>query len=215
MGAFLLIEAGVKVVEGTRTTIGGMTLFGETIWAGWPMLAVLVYTSVPSFILGRIKLKIAPQLHDKVLFADAKMMKADWMAELATACGVIGVGLGFWWADPLAAILVSVNILHDGMTNIGRAVADLIDERPKKTDGSDFESLPEEVARYLRRLDWVEDAEVRMREDGHVFFGEAFVVPRTTDNLVRNIERAVEDAKGIDWRLHELVIMPVARLPRS
>jgi divalent metal cation (Fe/Co/Zn/Cd) transporter len=213
MGGFLLTEAVIKFTSGERTTIGGMTLFGETIWAGWPMLVALVYTGVPSFIFGRIKLKIAPHLHDKILFADAKMMKADWMAELATACGVIGVGLGLWWADPLAALLVSLDILHDGVTNVGRAVTDLIKERPKKTDGSDFEPLPEVVAAYLRGLDWVEDAEVRMREDGHVFFGEAFVVPRNTENLVANVEQAVEDAKSLNWRLHELVIMPAARLP--
>jgi hypothetical protein len=103
--------------------------------------------------------------------------------------------------------------LHDGVSNIGRALADLIDERPKKTDGSGFESLPGEVEAYLRGLDWVEDAEVRLREDGHVFFGEAFVRVRRAENLIGNIERAVQDAREIDWRLHELVIMPVARLP--
>ena len=26
--------------------------------------------------------------------------------------------------------------------------------------------------------DWVQVAEVRLREDGHVFFGEAYIVPR-------------------------------------
>ncbi len=218
MGAFLLIEAAVKLAQGTRTTIGGMTIFGETVWAGWPMLLALAYTCVPSFFLGRIKLNIAPQLHDKVLFADAKMMKADWMSELATGCGVIGVGLGFWWADALAALLVSLDILYDGVSNIGRAVSDLIHERPRKTDGSAFEPLQEDVAAYLRRLDWVEEVEVRLRENGHVFFGEAFVRPRTTENLVDNIEQAVSGAKDLDWRLHELVVMPVdqpAPMPAS
>lgn len=215
MGSFLLIEAVIKIASGTRTTIGGMTLLGQTVWAGWPMLVALVYSGVPSVIFGHMKMRIAPQLHDKILFADAKMMKADWMAELATACGVIGIGLGFWWADPLAALLVSLDILHDGVSNVARAVTDLIKERPKKTDGSGFEPLPEEVAAFLRSLDWVEDAEVRMREDGHVFFGEAYVIPRAADCLTENIEKAVQKAKSLNWRLHDLVIMPVRRLPET
>jgi divalent metal cation (Fe/Co/Zn/Cd) transporter len=213
MGSFLLIEAVIKIASGTRTTIGGVTLFGHTVWAGWPMLVALVYACVPSAILGHMKMKIAPRLHDKILFADAKMMKADWMTALATALGVIGIGLGFWWADPLAALLVSLDIVHDGVANVGRAVTDLIKERPKKTDGSGFEPLPEEVAEFLRSLDWVEDASVRLREDGHVFFGEGYVIPRTTDHITENIEKAVRDAKSLNWRMYDLVIMPVRRLP--
>jgi divalent metal cation (Fe/Co/Zn/Cd) transporter len=71
MGSFLLIEAAVKLIADERTTIGGMTLFGQTIWAGWPMLLALVYGSVPTFFLGRAKLALAPRIHDKILFADA------------------------------------------------------------------------------------------------------------------------------------------------
>jgi hypothetical protein len=66
----------------------------------------------------------------------------------------------------------------------------------------------------LRGFDWVEDAEVRMREEGHVFIGEAFVVPVDRDQLVERLSAAV-DALALDWRVHELVIMPVARLPEN
>ena len=53
-----------------------------------------------------------------------------------------------------------------------------MNERPKKTDGSGLEPLPEELEKRLEELDWVERTEVRLREDGHVFFGEAYIVPR-------------------------------------
>ena len=45
--------------------------------------------------MGRIKLRYAEQLSDKVLRADADMNKADWLTGLATAVGVLGIGLGF------------------------------------------------------------------------------------------------------------------------
>ena len=192
MGLFLLIEAAVKVLSGEKPTIGGLPLLGTVVWGGWPMLAALAYTGIPSVLRGRVKLRLAPKLHDKVLYADAKMMKADWMEASATAIGVIGTGFGLWWLDPLAAALVSLDILKDGASNLRTAVADLVDQRPKKADQSDWEHLPGEVGDLLRRMEWVAAAEVRMREVGHIFLGEAFVVPRPgTDDLVGKIERAV------------------------
>ena len=214
MGLFLLVEAGLTVFGGEKPTIGGMSLFDAVIWAGWPMLAALAYSSIPTVILGRMKAKLAPKLHDKVLHADADMMKADWMAAAATAIGVIGVGFGVWWLDPLAAALVSVDILKDGGDNLATAVADLIDRRPKKVDQSDWERLPDEVRGLLMRMDWVEAAEVRMREAGHVLVGDALVVPRPgTEDLVAKLARAAEEAKALDWRVHEMAMLPVERLP--
>lgn len=212
MGAYLLIEATLKLALVERTTIGGVTLFGRTIWAGWLMLAGLAYSLLPPILLGRAKQKLAPKLHDKVLFADAMMNRADWMTGAATAIGVLGVGAGFWWADPAAAALVSADILRDGSKTLSTAITDLIARRPEKTDGSGAEPLPARVRSFLERLDWVERAEVRLREQGHVFFGEAFVVPRSPSDLPRRIEQAVEEAKKLNWRLLELVIMPVSRL---
>ena len=215
MGLFLLAEATVTVFSSEKTTIGGVSLFGTVIWGGWLMLAAVAYSAIPSFVLGRMKLRLAPRIHDKVLFADAQMMKADWMAESATAIGVLGVGLGYWWVDPLAAALVSADILKDGVTNLKTAVLDLVDRRPEKTDQSGVERLPERVCEMLQGLDWVRDAEVRLREEGHIFMGEAFVVPRYgTEDLTERIREAAEAARALDWRMHELAIMPVEDLPR-
>lgn len=213
MGLFLLFEGSYKLLAQEKASIGSVTVLGNTIWAGWPMLAALIYTGVPPVFLGRMKAKLAPELHDKVLHADADMMKADWMTETATAIGVIGLGFGMWWLDPLAAVVVSAEILKDGITNVRFAMTDLADRRPRKADDSDWEQLPYEIGDMLRRLDWVEGAEVRMREEGHIFMGEAFVVPnRDAEDLVLLIEQAVEEAKALDWRVHDLVITPVARL---
>lgn len=216
MGGFLLAEAVIKLLSAERTTIGGLTLFGTTVWAGWPMLAALAYTGIPSFFLGRAKHKLAPLLHDKILYADAEMMKADWMAETAAAVGVIGAGVGLWWADAVAAGLVSLDILRDGARNMIAAVTDLVDETPKKTtDRSKLEALPGELARYAETFDWVEKAEVRMREKGHVFFGEIFVVPRSrqmsANDLTAHICDLAEKAKAYNWRIHDVTVMPVDR----
>jgi divalent metal cation (Fe/Co/Zn/Cd) transporter len=214
MGLFLLAEAAVKVLSGEKPTIGGFALLGNVVWGGWPMLAAIAYSAVPSALLGRAKARLAPKLHDKVLHADAEMMKADWMTGVATAVGVLGTGFGLWWLDPLAAGLVSLDILKDGATNLKVAVVDLVGRRPQKTDQSGWERLPDEVRELLKRMDWVADAEVRMREEGHIFLGEAFVVPRPgTADLVLKLAQAAKEAAALDWRVHELVVMPVERLP--
>jgi divalent metal cation (Fe/Co/Zn/Cd) transporter len=214
MGAFLLIDATTTLIALERTTIGGMTLFDHTIWAGWPMLAAVAYTAIPSVFLGRAKLKLAPKIHDKVLYADAKMMKADWMAETATASGVLGVGLGLWWLDPVAAAVVAADILKDGMVNVYVAVRDLMEHRPMKTDRSGPEPLSDELRACIEGLDWVASATVRMREVGHVFFGDVFVTPRgSPEDLPAKIRRAVEDAKSINWRLHDVTITVLDRQP--
>jgi divalent metal cation (Fe/Co/Zn/Cd) transporter len=214
MGAFLLIDATMTLIALERTTIGGMTLFDHTVWAGWPMLAAVAYTAIPSVFLGRAKLKLAPKIHDKVLYADAKMMKADWMAETATASGVLGVGLGLWWLDPVAAAVVSADILKDGMVNVYVAVRDLMEHRPMKTDRSGPEPLPDELRACIEGLDWVASATVRLREVGHVFFGDVFVTPRgSPEDLPAKIRRAVEDAKSINWRLHDVTITVLDRQP--
>ena len=76
--------------------------------------------------------------------------------------------------------------------------------------------MPDRVRDLLRGMDWVADAAVRMREEGHVFMGEAFVVPRPgAGDLVRRLGQAAEAAKALDWRMHELTIMPVERLPEA
>jgi hypothetical protein len=54
---------------------------------------------------------------------------------------------------------------------------------------------------------------VRVREEGHVLFADAVVVPRDERDLVERIDRTASAALRIDWRLHDLVLMPVRRLP--
>jgi len=213
MGAYLLFEALYKYMAGEKPTIGGFDLFGTMVWGGWPMLFAVAYSGIPTAILGRMKAKLAPKIHDKVLFADASMMKADWMVAIATAVGVIGVGFGLWWLDSLAAAVVSCDILRDGLRTMNVATADLMDRKPAKTDETGPEPLVDQVRDLLEQLEWVEQAEVRLREKGHIFMGEAFVVPRRgTDDLVGRLARAVEQARALDWRIHDLVIQPVAEL---
>ncbi len=213
MGSFLLFDAALKLITFEHPSIGTVVLFEHEIWLGWLMIPAAAYSALPAMALGRMKLPLADELHDKVLFADAKMNKADWLTGMAVMTGVLGIAFGLWWADAVAAAVISTGILHDGISNLRRSVADLMDRVPLRVDGSAHDSLPARVATEMKKLDWITDARVRLREEGHVFFGEAFVVTSSDGNLARRIEEAQERMLELDWRLHDLVIMPVESLP--
>ena len=209
MGAFLLYDAIMALLSFEHPTIGTIVVFGRQLWLGWLMIPALLWSAVPAFLLGRAKLPLARRLHDKVLHADAKMNKADWLTATAAIIGVVGIGVGWWWADGVAAAVISTDILHDGYVNLRAVISDLLDSRPTTVDDSAIEPLPARIRNDLLQRSWVKDAEVRLREEGHVFFGEAFIVPADDRNLTSRIDDAVKELLRQDWRLQDLVIMPV------
>lgn len=214
MGGYLIVDSALKLVLAEHPTIGGISLFGTTIWLGWLMIAVMVLTAIPPVILGRMKLKLAPPLHNKVLYADAAMNKADWLTAVAVIVGVTGIGLGWWWADSAAAIIVAVSILKDGIANLKASVAGLIDARPTTFDNEEPHPLLGEIDAYLRNLDWVHTAGARVRDEGQVFHVEGFVVPRVPGGATpERLESARAGLQRLDWKIRDVVVAAVTGIP--
>ncbi len=213
MGVTLLWDSAIKLIRFEHASIGLVQPWGEPIWLGWFMLAALGWTLVIPVILGRIKMRLARELHDKVLYADAEMNKADWMTAGAAMVGVAGIGFGLWWMDAAAAIVISVDIIRDGVKNSRVAVTDLMDHAPRDVTGERAEGISMRVENELTDLPWVSAARVRMREEGHVIYGEAIVVPNERDNLVERIKEATDRVMRLDWRVHDFALTPVDRLP--
>ncbi|WP_129656970.1 cation transporter [Rothia halotolerans] len=216
MGLYLLIESGLGLVEAEHPAIGVVSLLGHPVWLGWLMIPAALLTGIPTMILGRMKLKLAPDLHDKVLFADADMNKADWMTSLTTVIGILGIGIGWWWTDSVAAIIISGSIIRDGWGNLRSCIADLMDVRATTYDSSEPHPIIGEIKEELRRRDWVEEADCRVRDQGHVFHVEAFVVPRggRTPSL-EELAAAREACVELDWKMQDMVLVPVEKLPEE
>jgi cation diffusion facilitator family transporter len=212
MGAFVFLDSAFKLIKLEHPPIGVIELFGEQIWLGWVMIAALLWSGIPAVFLGRAKLKVADQLHDKVLYADAEMNRADWMTVAAAIVGVIGIGLGWWWADGVAALFISVDIVRDGIRNVRAAVHDLMDARPRTHDSSEFHPLVAEIERHIKGLAWVERGAVRLREEGHVFTGEVLVVPRDEDGLMKRLSDLSDEILKMSWKLYDVVVVPVEEL---
>jgi cation diffusion facilitator family transporter len=208
-GTFILVESTMKLVEGRHPPIGMVEVLDTQVWLGWLMLGALAYSGLPPILIGRLKRPLADQLHDKVLFADAKMNQADWLAAGAAAAGVIGIGFGIWWADSAAAIVIALDILHDGQKYLRESVADLMDDRPKTHDEGEPHPLLDRINEEVAATDWVAEGVVRMREAGHVLTGEVWVVPRDGSVPVQRIEDLTERLLALDWRVHDVIISPV------
>ena len=214
MGAYLIVDSAIGLLGAEHPTIGGFDFFGQTIWLGWMMIGAMILTALPPVYLGRVKMKLAEKLHDKVLYADADMNKADWMTAAAAAVGVAGIGFGLWWADYAAALLISFSILHDGVRNTRAAISALMDKRARTYDDAEPHPLGRRIDEYLRSLDWTETAQSRIRDEGHVFHVESFVVPAKGHMPgLEQLEAAREACIGMDWKVQDMVIIPVAELP--
>lgn len=215
MGTSLVWNGASGLISGEHPPIGLVSIFGFTFWSGWLMVAVMALVAIPPMILGRLKMKLAEPLHDKVLKADADMSKADWTTGVATIAGVTGIGFGLWWADSVAAILVAASVLKDGITNTRDAVRDLLDARATGLDGE-----PHELVGALRRValetPWVQEATVRVRDMGHVFHTEVLVQPRPDrDPTLAQIEALRTRCRELDWKTDDTVVAVMPTVPAN
>lgn len=214
VGVNLAIEAVTGLLTQEHPTIGTVQLFGQTIWLGWLMVLVMTLVVVgPVFIYGPAKARIAPVLHNKLLYADADMAKADWQTNVASIVGVLGIGIGLWWLDGVAALFISLGIIWDGLRNTQGAVIDLMDQRARTYDDKRPHPLAGDIARLARTQPWVADAAVRLRDQGQVFHVEVFVVPRKPKVAVHALEDLARGISALDWKVQDVVVSPASELP--
>lgn len=213
IGGNLAVESIGGLIRQEHPAIGTVQLFGQTIWLGWLMVAVMILVVPGPFFYGHAKAKLAPKLHNKVLYADADMAKADWTTTVASVVGVLGIGVGLWWLDGAAALFISLGIVRDGYKNTRSAVLDLMDQRARSHDDAEPHPLMRRIVRDLEAQPWVREASVRMRDMGQVFHVEAFVVPHRRRVRLDSVEDARQRIAGLDWKVQDVVVIPVATLP--
>ncbi|UNX55008.1 cation transporter [Georgenia sp. TF02-10] len=216
MGVILVFDSLSGLLAAEHPPVGTMEVAGQVVWSGWLMIAVMAYTAVPPVLLGRGKMPLAETLHDRVLYADADMNKADWMTAVGAIVGVLGIGVGLWWADAAAALFISGSILRDGLGNLRTGTTALMDARAATYDGEDPHPLVVRLDEHLRALPWVAEAASRVRDQGHVFHVESFVVPAGGEPpSLADLRAARESAIALDWKIQDMVIVPVEALPEG
>lgn len=206
VGLFLVYESGMTLLMQEHPTVEPVMIFGQHVWLGWLMIAALVYSIAPPVILGHLKEPVAERLRDKVLHTDALMQKADWQTGLAGIFGIVGIGMGLWWADSLAALFIGASVLKDGFSNTKKAAAELLDGAPRELD---TDEIAEEAKALKVRLETLyPGGSARMRETGRYIEAMVDGVPGP-DSLPPPGEIVGDTMPG--WRLAHLGFTPPRR----
>ncbi len=214
MGIFLLVDSAITLIKAEHPTIGSIVLFGHQIWMGWIMMAVLLYSSLPAMYLGYKKLPLAKKLHNKILYTDANAQKADYMTGFAAMAGILGLGMGWWWADAGAALFISFSVLKDGYTNLKDAISDLMDKKPVTIQEQKPDELIKNTENFIKSWPWVEDANVRFREEGQVYFGDVQLIVKPGTDVSESIEEGLQKLYDFHWKIYDVTLMPVEKIKK-
>jgi len=205
-GAVLLWDAAMTLIKAEHATVGSVSLFGHDIWLGWLMIGAQVYAMIPPMIIGRKELPLAKKLADKLLHTDALMNKANWMTGAAGIAGIIGLGLGWWWADSVAAAIISLDILNDGIKAIRSSTAELVDGAPRALDSAEVAREAEDLVTHLKER--YPGAIIRLRETGRLIRAEVHGCHSPKDFAVDD-HWPGEDHRN--WRLAQVSFVPPAK----
>lgn len=214
VGLYLLYDSLSKLLKQQRPPIGLTVMFGHSFWAGWLMIAALAYSLLCGLVLGLLKQPVAAKLHDRALRAEATMNRDEWLSEGAAIVGILLVGFGHWWGDAAAAAFISLEIVHDGWMNMRLVLGDLMDETPTVMGKREIEDITDKVRSRVEEMARVASAGVRLREHGRALTGEVFIVPADHGNVVDLVNDVADEVRQVDWRLHDITVMPVPRLDR-
>jgi cobalt-zinc-cadmium efflux system protein len=203
VGASLLWDALSTLAAREHATVGSIHLFGHDLWAGWVMIAAMLYSIVPPFIIGHKELPLSVRLQDEVIHTDAKMNKANWMTGAAGLFGVIGLGLGWWWADSVAAAIISFDIILDGWRALRVATAELVDGVPRALGTIKPDPEAELLIETLERR--YPGSDVRLRETGRYIHAEVCGIE---PDRVQDLEALWPGKPERCWRLAQLSFVP-------
>ncbi len=125
LGAFLIaLVAGAFFVLAVVVTIGSVSaLITSTAPDESPIgIAYLALTVVVMLSLGAAKRATGRRLRSEPLTAEAQMSIIDAALAFGVLIGLAANALfGWWWADPIAALLVAVVAIREGIENLEEA----------------------------------------------------------------------------------------------
>jgi cation diffusion facilitator family transporter len=113
VGVALVIWASA-IVAGAES-INKLVRHGPTHHVGWGIGAAAVGI-VGNQLVARCKLVVGRRIRSATMVADAKHSWLDALSSAGAMFGLIGVALGWGWADAIAGVIVTGFICHVGWT---------------------------------------------------------------------------------------------------
>ena len=131
------------------------------------------------------------------------MNKANWQTGVAGFIGVAGIGFGLWWADSIAAIVISASIIWDGWRALKIATSELVDGIPRELGDDKLAADAKGIGNALKKQ--FPGAKVLMRETGRYIRAE--VVGATPPKGFDFRKLDIEDL-DCGWRLDSVAFRP-------
>jgi cation diffusion facilitator family transporter len=107
-------------------SIHKLTVRGHTSHLALGMAAAAVGIA-GNQVVARYKGRVGRRIHSATLVADAQHSWLDAVSSAGALLGLVGVALGFWWADGVAGLVVTLFIAHVGWQVTSDIVVHLMD----------------------------------------------------------------------------------------
>jgi cation diffusion facilitator family transporter len=185
MGALLLITAAGIAFEAARRLTAGGHAVNPAGYAFVLLIATLAIETGRAVVLGRVA-RIADS---EALRADATDRLADVFAIVAVLAGLVGVRMGFVWADSVAALLVAALIARAASQVVWRSGDILIDRAPAGAE--------KQLRASIQKVNGVREVRsVRVRKSGPNLLGDASIATARMLSL-EAAGALVEDVKRV------------------
>jgi cation diffusion facilitator family transporter len=163
-GVLLLVTAVLIALEAIRRLATGGATVNPAGYAFALLLGTLVIESGRAAVLRLVGRRASSE----AMLADATNRLSDVLATLGVLAGLVGVRLGFSWADSLAALLVAGIVARAAGMIAWRSGDILIDRAPAGAE--------DQLRNAIRDVDGVRDVRsVRVRRSGPNLIGDASI----------------------------------------
>ncbi len=150
-------------------------------------LAVTALSALGTEFLARYKISAGRKSKSSALIAEGKHSRVDVLASFSVFMGLIFVKLGYWWADGLIAIVISVIILQIGLGVLKNSVDALMD----RVD----EQLDIQISEIVEGIDGVDRIEMIISRGtwrAKIIEVHFMVKPSTSSDIIDIIQKEIE-----------------------
>ncbi|NWN90797.1 cation transporter [Marinobacter adhaerens] len=188
VGAALAWQNTLRLVEGDINTI-----------PGWPVLVAAVISVASKEWIFRYTKRVGLEIRSDLIIANAWHSRTDALSSLVVLVATVGAMLGVLWLDVLAAVAISIIIIHIGWKFTWDSVQELVDTGLSTDDTA----LLKDIA---RNTDGVLDVhELRSRRMGQDILLDVHLVVRPEISVSEGHQIGMQVVSGMRGALNNIL----------
>ncbi len=163
-------------------------------------LGLLAATLVVNVVVTAYETRRGRQLNSAILLADATHTRADVFITIGVLIGLIAARLGYWYVDPIVALVVAVVIVVLAYRIVAGSVPVLVDQLATPPD--EIRTAAEDVPEVVRAYD------IRSRGSAERRFAELTIAVDGDASVkaAHDVADAVEQRLRRDLGFHEVIV---------